>query len=77
MLAQSIEQSVRPVMHTYEHGRLAIDGGGDADQAIRHMRTAVDNAATAARLLASTVDHLHATTSPMSVDTRGLTGIED
>lgn len=76
-LEQAIDQSVRPVMHTYAHGRVRIDGGGDADQAVAHMRAAIDNAKKAAGLLSATVDHLHAITSPMGLDTRGLPGFED
>ncbi|MFJ4365095.1 hypothetical protein ACIP4S_13180 [Streptomyces chartreusis] len=76
-LEQAIEQSVRPVMHTYEHGRVRIDGGGDADQAVRHMLAAVDNAKKAAGLLSATVKHLHAITSPMGLDTAGLPGFDD
>lgn len=76
-LEQAIEQSVRPVMHTHEHGRVLIDNGGDADQAVKHMRVALDNAKSAAGLLSAAVTHLHTTTQAMGLDTRGLPGFED
>ncbi|MGC9540193.1 hypothetical protein [Streptomyces sp. UG1] len=77
MLPQALEQSVHPVMHTHECGRVAIDGGGDPDEAVKHMRTALANAKAAAGLLSAAVGHLHAATSPMGLDTRGLPGFED
>ncbi|UQA91220.1 hypothetical protein [Streptomyces halobius] len=77
MLPQALEQAINPVMRTYEHGRVAIDGGGDADEAVKHMRAALANAKQAAELLNEAVAHLHSTTSAMGLDTRGLPGFED
>ncbi|GAB2714621.1 hypothetical protein [Streptomyces bullii] len=76
MLPQAIDQTAVPVLHTHKHGRLLIDGG-DADEAVKHMRTALDTAMQAARFLSAAVDHLHSTTSPMGLDTRGLPEFEE
>lgn len=76
MLAQAIEQSTSPAKSTHEHGRLLIDGGGDPDHAMTHMRTALDTAVEAAGLLSAAVDHLHSATASMGLDTRGLPGFE-
>ncbi|MEU6222290.1 hypothetical protein [Streptomyces sp. NPDC047042] len=72
MLPQAIEQSIRPVMHTYEHGRVLIDSGGDADQAVRDLVQALNSALAHAGELASAIDRMHAATSPMGLDTAGL-----
>jgi hypothetical protein len=77
MLSQAIEQATRPAMRTHEQGRLLIDGGGDPDQAVKHLRTALDTAVQAAGLLSAAVDHVHSTVAPMGLDTRGLPGFED
>lgn len=76
MLPQAIEQAVRPVMHTYEHGRVAIDGG-DADQAVRELVQALNDALTFAASLTNAVGRMHSATSPMGLDTRGIPGFED
>ncbi|MFD7996891.1 hypothetical protein [Streptomyces mexicanus] len=76
-LPQAIEQAVRPAMRTYEHGRLAIDGGRDADEAVRRLQTALANALTNADALTAAVDRMHAAVSSMGVDTRGLPDFED
>jgi hypothetical protein len=76
MLPQAIEQATRPAKHTHEQGRLLIDGGGDLDQAVKHMRTALDTAVNTAELLSRALDHLHSATAPMGLDTRGLPGFE-
>ncbi|MEU9208513.1 hypothetical protein AB0D27_11305 [Streptomyces sp. NPDC048415] len=77
MLPQALEQSVRPVMHTYEHGRVKIDGNGDPDAAVRYLREALDRAVRAASALTEAVDRMHSETSPLGLDTRGLPEFED
>ncbi|MFJ5954170.1 hypothetical protein [Streptomyces noursei] len=77
MLEQAIDQSTRPVMRTYEHGRVRIDGGGDADQAIRELVTARDDAMRAAAALTAAVRRMHNATSPMGLDTSGIPEFED
>jgi hypothetical protein len=72
MLPQAIEQAIRPVMHTYEHGRVRIDNGGDADQAVRDLTQALADALANAEALAAAVDRMHSATSPMGLDTTGL-----
>lgn len=72
MLPQAIEQAIRPVMHTYEHGRVRIDNGGDADQAVRDLTQALADALANAEALATAVDRMHSATSPMGLDTTGL-----
>lgn len=71
-LPQAIEQSARPVKHTHKHGRLLIDGGGDADQSMEHLRKSLETAVNAAELLHRAVAHVHAATRAMALDTRGL-----
>ncbi len=77
MLEQAIDQSTRPVMRTYEHGRVRIDGGGDADQAIRELVAARDDAMRAAAALTAAVQRMHTATSPMGLDTEGLPEFAD
>jgi hypothetical protein len=77
MLPQAIEQAIRPVMHTYEHGRVAIDGGGDADEAVRQLQTSLADALTNAEALTEAVRRMHSATSPMGLDTRGIPEFED
>jgi hypothetical protein len=77
MLEQAIEQATRPVMHTYEHGRVRIDNGGDADQKVRDLVEARRDAVRAAAALTSAVQRMHNATSPMGLDTTGLPGFED
>jgi hypothetical protein len=72
MLPQAIQQATRPVMHTYEHGRVRIDNGGDADQAVRDLAQALADALANAEALATAVDRMHSATSPMGLDTTGL-----
>ncbi|MFB7162274.1 hypothetical protein [Streptomyces sp. NPDC056242] len=76
-LPQAIEQSVRPAMRTYEHGRLLIDCGRDADDAVSQLQAALTEALTHANALAAAVDRMHSATSPMGLDTRGLPGFDD
>jgi hypothetical protein len=71
-LPQAIEQAIRPVMHTYEHGRVRIDNAGDADQAVRDLIQALNDALTNAEALTVAVDRMHSATSPMGLDTTGL-----
>lgn len=77
MLPQAIEQAIRPVMHTYEHGRVAIDGGGDPDQAVRELVQELNDALTFAASLTNAVGRMHSATSPMGLDTRGIPEFED
>ncbi|MEV4865613.1 hypothetical protein [Streptomyces ossamyceticus] len=77
MLGQAIEQSTRPVMYTYEHGRVRIDNGGDADAKVRELVKAREDALAAADALTSAVQRMHNATSPMGLDTSGLPEFED
>ena len=77
MLPQTIEQAVHPAMRTYEHGRLLIDGGRDADEAVRQLQAALADALQYAQALADAVDRVHSETSPMGLDTRGMPEFED
>ena len=77
MLGQAIEQSTRPVMHTYEHRRVLIDNGGDADAKVGELLAARDDAIRAAAALTAAVQRMHNATSPMGLDTRGLPGFKD
>jgi hypothetical protein len=77
MLGQAIEQATRPAMRTYEHGRIRIDNGGDADAKIRELVKAREDAVRAADALAYAVQQMHNATSPMGLDTRGLPEFED
>ncbi|WP_327403871.1 hypothetical protein OG194_29820 [Streptomyces sp. NBC_01288] len=72
MLPQAIEQTIRPVMHTYEHGRVLIDNGGDADQAVRDLTQALSDALSSSEALAVAVDRMHSATSPMGLDITGI-----
>lgn len=72
MLGQAIEQSTRPVMHTYEHGRVRIDNGGDADAKIRELVKAREDAMAASAALTAAVQRMHNAVSPMGLDTTGL-----
>jgi hypothetical protein len=72
LLPQALEQAVRPVTHTYEHGRVRIDNGGDADQAVRDLTQALTDALGNAEALATAVARMHAATSPMGLDTTGM-----
>lgn len=65
MLPQALEQTVRPVTHTHEHGRLYVDGGGDPAPALGKLRTALDDATELAASLSEAVDAMHSATSPM------------
>lgn len=76
MLGQAIEQATRPAMRAYEHGRILIDNGGDADQKIRELLKAREDAVHAAAALAEAVQRMHNATSPMGLDTRGLPEFE-
>ncbi|MEU7400736.1 hypothetical protein [Streptomyces sp. NPDC044948] len=77
MLPQAIEQTARPMERTHHDGRLLIDGGGDSDQAVGHLREAVKTAAQIAALLAQAVEHVHVSTSSMGMDLRGLPELEE
>jgi hypothetical protein len=77
MLEQTIQQSVRPVMHTYEHGRVRIDGNGDADAKVAELVAALNDATRAAAALTSAVQRMHNATSPMGLDTVGMPEFED
>ena len=77
MLEQAIEQSTRPVMHTYEHGRVLIDNGGDADEKVAELVAAQNDALSAAAALTSAVQRMHNATSPMGLDTEGIPEFAD
>lgn len=77
MLGQAIEQATRPVMRTYEHGRVRIDNDGDPDAKVRELVAAREDAVCAAAALADAVQRMHNATSPMGLDTRGLAEFED
>ncbi|WP_328933237.1 MULTISPECIES: hypothetical protein [unclassified Streptomyces] len=77
MLPQALEQIVRPVTHTHGKGRVLIDGGGDANEAVTYMRIALDRAVRAASDLSEAVARMHNETSPMGLDTRGLPEFKD
>lgn len=72
MLGQAIVQSTRPAMRTYEHGRLRIDNGGDADQAVAKLMNARFEAEAAAAALTAAVQRMHNVTSAMGLDTTGM-----
>lgn len=69
MLPQAIGQTLLPVQNTNSHGRLTVDGGGNLGQAVQHFGNAVRTAVQAAELLATALDHAHAASSPLGVDT--------
>lgn len=77
MLGQAVEQSVRPVMRTYENGRVLIDGNGDADAKVRELSVAQFAAVDAAAALTAAVQRMHNATSPMGLDTTGMPEFED
>jgi hypothetical protein len=77
MLPQAIEQTMRPVEHTHDQGRVLVDGGGDPEPAVTELRALVGDAATLARGLSWALDRMHAASSPMGLDTRGLPEFED
>lgn len=77
MLGQAVEQSTRPVMRTHEHGRVRIDGNGDADAAVMELVLAREDASAAADALTAAVQRMHNATSPMGLDTTGLPEFED
>lgn len=72
MLEQAVEQSIRPVMYTYEHGRVLIDNGGDADQKVSELVAARLDAMKAAAALTSALQRMHNAVSPMGLDTAGV-----
>ncbi|MEU1375996.1 hypothetical protein ABZ442_20410 [Streptomyces triculaminicus] len=71
MLEQDIGQSTRPVMHTYDHGRVRIDGNGDADAKVDELVKARTDAMADAALTAA-VQRTQNATSPMGLDTMGI-----
>ncbi|MFE3654116.1 hypothetical protein ACFXO2_41170 [Streptomyces sp. NPDC059152] len=77
MLEQAIDQSTRPVMHTYEQGRVLIDNGGDPDAKVAELVAAQNDARRAAAALTAAVQRMHNATSPMGLDTTGLPQFED
>lgn len=77
MLPQAIEQTLRPVEYTHAAGRVLIDGGSDPGPAVDHLQEAVKTASEIAGLLAQALDHAHAASSSMGLDTRGLPEFED
>ncbi|MBK3539635.1 hypothetical protein JHN61_26130 [Streptomyces sp. MBT67] len=77
MLEQAVQQSTRPVMHTYEHGRVRIDGNGDADAKVSELVAAQRDAEAAAAALTAAVQRMHNATSPMGLDTTGIPEFEE
>ncbi|MYW34467.1 hypothetical protein [Streptomyces sp. SID2119] len=77
MLEQAVQQSTRPVMHTYEHGRVRIDGNGDADAKVAELVAAQRDAEAAAAALTAAVQRMHNAVSPMGLDTTGIPEFED
>lgn len=77
MLPQALEQTLLPVHHTHEQGRVTVDGGRDPEQAVTELRAAAREAVQYARLLSAAVDRLHSAASPLGLDTRGLPEFED
>ncbi|MEU6647712.1 hypothetical protein ABZ663_29480 [Streptomyces albidoflavus] len=77
MLEQAVGQSVRPVMYTYEHGRVRIDNGGDADAKVAELVAARHDAEAAAAALTAAVQRMHNAVSPMGLDTTGIPEFED
>ncbi|MGD6742984.1 hypothetical protein ACOKM3_14200 [Streptomyces sp. BH106] len=65
MLDQALRQTMRPVVHTHEAGRLRIDGGGDPDWKLAQLVAARDDALAAASALTDAVQRMHNATSPM------------
>ncbi|MFB8023942.1 hypothetical protein ACFC36_35815 [Streptomyces rubiginosohelvolus] len=77
MLEQAVQQSTRPVMYTYEHGRVLIDNGGDADAKVSELVAAQRDAQAAAAALTAAVQRMHNAVSPMGLDTTGIPEFED
>lgn len=77
MLEQAVEQSIRPVMYTYEHGRVRIDNGGDPDAKVAELVAAQRDAVAAAAALTAAVQRMHNAVSPMGLDTTGIPEFED
>ncbi|NUK93995.1 hypothetical protein HRW16_19590 [Streptomyces lunaelactis] len=77
MLGQAIEQATLPVMDTHEHGRVRIDGNGDAAAKVAELVKAREDALIAAEALTAAVGRMHNATSPMGLDTTGLPEFED
>ncbi|MGW1001769.1 hypothetical protein [Streptomyces sp. NPDC002520] len=77
MLPQAIEQTMRPVERTHEHGRVTVDGGRAPEQAVAELRAAVGEAVHLARLLFAAADRMHSAASPLGLDTRGLPEFDD
>lgn len=76
-LEQAVRQSVWPVIHTFEQGRIRLDGGGVAARAVRELVAARNDAQAAAAALAAAVQRMHNAVSPMGLDTTGLPEFED
>jgi hypothetical protein len=76
-LPQALQQVTVPVTHTYEHGRVLIDQGGDADQAVAAMLALQKEAVAKAQALSEVVERLHASTRAMGLDTEGIPEFAD
>lgn len=76
-LEQALEHSVRPVMNTYEHGRVEMDDGGDPDAAVTKLLQALADAQTNAAALAEAVRRMHQLTNAMGLDTDGIPEFAD
>lgn len=77
MLPQAVQQSTVPVTHALGLGRIVIDGGGDPAAKAAELYRAQHDAVVAAESLYRAVEAMHAATSPMGTDTRGLPEFED
>lgn len=71
MLGQAVEQSTAPVRHTYEQGRIRVDGNGDTEAKFSELLVAREDAIAAAAALTAAVQRMHNAVSPMGYDTTG------
>ena len=77
MLGQAVQQSTLPVTHTYENGRVVIDGNGDPAAEVGELLLACKDAVAAAAALTAAVQRMHNASASMGLDTRGLPEFED
>jgi hypothetical protein len=77
MLGQAVEQSIVPVAMTHAHGRVRIDGNGDAAAKVAELVKAQKDAVAAATALTAAVQRMHNAVSPMGLDTTGMPEFED
>lgn len=67
-LEQSVEQSVTPVMRTFEHGRLLVEHGGDPGRTINVVVAARQDALKAAGGLLDALRRMHTAVSTTGLD---------